>query len=139
MKLLLVSFILLSAATTTSVAEALNPFHSDGCSLFPDGTADQSQLWLSCCQQHDYEYWKGGSYEERLQSDQKLEECVATAGEPEIALLMLAGVRVGGSPLLPTKFRWGYGWPYPKAYGKLTEEELEQVKELSPPHFKKQQ
>ena len=42
---------------------------------------------------------------------------------------MLAGVRVGGSPLYPTTFRWGYGWPYPKYYGELTTEEMAQVNE----------
>jgi hypothetical protein len=41
---------------------------------------------------------------------------------------MLAGVRVGGTPFLPTTFRWGYGWPYPKLYGELSENELEQVR-----------
>lgn len=29
---------------------------------------------------------------------------------------MLSGVRVGGSPYWPTKFRWGYGWSYPHGY-----------------------
>ena len=44
---------------------------------------------------------------------------------------MLAGVRVGGTPFLPTKFRWGYGWPYPRFYGELTTDELQQVKYLT--------
>jgi hypothetical protein len=26
---------------------------------------------------------------------------------------MRGGVLVGGMQLLPTPFRWGYGWPYP--------------------------
>jgi len=41
---------------------------------------------------------------------------------------MFTGVRVGGTPYLPTSFRWGYGWPYPRAYGELNTVELEQVK-----------
>jgi len=41
---------------------------------------------------------------------------------------MLAGVRVGGTPFLPTSFRWGYGRVYPKFYGELTKKELEQIK-----------
>ena len=53
-------------------------------------------------------------------------------GEEEVALLMLAGVRVGGTPYLPTKFRWGYGWPWPRSYKALDAEELEQVRRLSP-------
>jgi hypothetical protein len=41
-------------------ADTLVPFTSDGCSAFPDGTFAQQQLWLSCCERHDYDYWKGG-------------------------------------------------------------------------------
>ncbi|NQZ53067.1 MAG: hypothetical protein HRT93_02320 [Piscirickettsiaceae bacterium] len=112
-------------------AGGLLPFTSDGCSSFPNGTIEQSELWLKCCTTHDYDYWKGGSYKERVESDRTLKECVIHVGEPEIALLMLAGVRFGGTPFLPTAFRWGYGWPYPKFYGELTENELLQVKKLT--------
>lgn len=126
---LLIAFCLLLSGT--SLADSLKPFSSDGCSAFPDGTVKQNELWLSCCQKHDFDYWKGGSYQERLASDNALEACVAGVGEPEIALLMLAGVRVGGSPFWPTRFRWGYGWPYPKLYGPLTASELEQVEKLT--------
>jgi hypothetical protein len=41
---------------------------------------------------------------------------------------MLAGVRVGGSPYFPTTYRWGYGWPYPRGYKPLSEEEIQEVK-----------
>jgi len=112
-------------------ADALKPFISDGCSSFPNGTFEQKELWLSCCQKHDFDYWQGGTYQQRLISDVALKVCVANVGEPEIALLMLAGVRVGGTPYLPTKFRWGYGWSYPRFYGELTAAELQQVKKLS--------
>nr|WP_158973001.1 hypothetical protein [Paraglaciecola sp. L3A3] len=107
--------------------DTLKPFQSDGCSAFPDGTIQHKQLWLSCCQKHDYDYWKGGTYQQRMDSDNRLQACVAAVGEPKIALLMLAGVRVGGTPYLPTKFRWGYGWSYPRFYGPLTAEEQNQV------------
>ena len=112
-------------------ADTLKPFTSDGCSTFPDGTFKQINLWLSCCQKHDFDYWKGGTYQACLDSDNALKTCVSNVGEPEIAALMLAGVRVGGTPYLPTKFRWGYGWPYPRFYGVLTESELHQVNQLS--------
>jgi hypothetical protein len=111
----------------TSQAESLKPFTTDGCSSFPDGTFEQNTLWLACCTEHDVAYWKGGSYNDRVIADKTLQECVAQVGEPEIAMLMLAGVRVGGTPFLPTKFRWGYGWSYPKLYGSLTQEEQQQV------------
>jgi len=43
---------------------------------------------------------------------------------------MLAGVRVGGTPLFPTSFRWGYGWGYPRGYKELSSEELQLVEQL---------
>jgi len=120
-------FIVLSALFNSAHADTLKPFTSDGCSIFPDGTLAHKQLWLSCCTAHDFAYWQGGTYDERLQADEALESCVAHVGEPEIATLMLAGVRVGGSPYLPTSFRWGYGWSYPRLYKALTEEEKSQI------------
>ena len=106
----------------------LKPFESDGCSAFPDGTIKQNQLWLGCCVEHDAAYWKGGSYQDRKNADVKLKICVEKIGQPEIAQLMLAGVRVGGSPFIPTTFRWGYGWPYPRGYKTLTDIEIQEVK-----------
>ncbi|TPH13451.1 hypothetical protein [Litorilituus lipolyticus] len=111
-------------------ADELKPFTSDGCSAFPDGTFEQSQLWLSCCTAHDLAYWQGGTSNERLVADEALQQCVAKVGEPEIAQLMLAGVRVGGTPYLPTPFRWGYGWSYPRGYKALTMDEKQQVTKL---------
>ncbi len=108
-------------------ASDIRPFESDGCSAFPDGTLQQQELWLSCCQAHDLAYWRGGTYSEREAADLELQACVASVGEPEIAALMLAGVRVGGTPYLPTQFRWGYGWPYPRGYKALSPEELKQI------------
>jgi hypothetical protein len=118
-------FILVPAGT---FAAELRPFESDGCSAFPDGTFEQNELWLSCCVAHDYAYWKGGARQERLVADEALKSCVAEVGEPGIAQLMLAGVRVGGTPYFPTRFRWGYGWPYPRGYKALTEDDLKQIR-----------
>ena len=110
----------------------LKVFTSDGCSAFPDGTFKQKELWLTCCIQHDYDYWQGGTYQQRLMSDQALKTCVTNVGEPEIAMLMLAGVSVGGTPYLPTQFRWGYGWSYPRLYRPLSGAEQKQVQALQP-------
>lgn len=126
-RLLPLVFIFVSSAVLSS---ELRPFTSDGCSSFPDGTLEQKELWLDCCTAHDFDYWKGGTYSDRVASDFALQECVAKVGESEVALLMLAGVRVGGSPFFPTPFRWGYGWSYPKLYGPLTGREIEQVVKL---------
>lgn len=135
-RLFMASILLLISAFLQ--ADTLKPFVSDGCSAFPDGTFDQKNLWLECCKEHDYDYWKGGTYQQRLDSDEQLEKCVTQVGEPTIAALMLAGVRVGGAPYLPTSFRWGYGWSYPRLYGVLSLEELVQVAKLSAHlHFEK--
>lgn len=108
-------------------SDDLIPFKSDGCSAFPDGTFEQNSLWLQCCVAHDVAYWKGGSYQQRVTADLRLQTCVDDVGEPQIAKLMLAGVRVGGTPYLPTDFRWGYGWPYPRGYKALTEDEQDEI------------
>ncbi|GHB60707.1 hypothetical protein GCM10008107_07440 [Psychrosphaera saromensis] len=126
-------FVLITLFASNSVlAEKLKPFTSDGCSIFPDGTLEHKDLWLACCTAHDYAYWQGGTAEQKEIADKELKNCVAKVGQPKIAELMLAGVIVGGNPYLPTPFRWGYGWPYPRDYKMLTEEELLQVKAADP-------
>ena len=107
------------------------PFTTDGCSWFPDGYLKQRTLWLDCCIAHDYAYWKGGSRDERMEADRQLKSCVSSLGLPTLGWLMELGVYVGGSPVFPTSFRWDYGWPYPRRYRALTEEELKQVKRQS--------
>jgi hypothetical protein len=114
----------------TALAAELRPFTTDGCSDFPNGTLRQKTLWLSCCIEHDRAYWKGGTRNERVLADKGLRDCVASVGEPVIAQLMLAGVRVGGTPYLPTQFRWGYGWPFPRGYKALSEQEHAQVEAM---------
>lgn len=90
----------------------IKPFISDGCSAFPDGTLSNRTVWRHCCYQHDLSYWPGGSRDERLLADRELASCVADAGFPLTGKLMYAGVRAGGTPYLPTPFRWGFGWPW---------------------------
>ena len=116
---LLVVAIVLSAAGLGHTDE-LQPFVSDGCSVFPDGTPAQKDLWRSCCVDHDRVYWQGGTRRERMTADQALQECVAEVGAPKVAALMKIGVWFGGTPYLPCHFRWGFGWPYPRGYKALT-------------------
>jgi hypothetical protein len=115
------------------MAAELAPFSTDGCSLFPDGTPGRSELWRKCCVAHDKAYWRGGTDEERKAADLALKKCVADLGEPQVGELMFNGVRVGGAPYLPTAFRWGYGWPYPRGYRALTKEEEAQVESMLRP------
>ena len=97
--------------------------------MFPNGTSERKDLWLNCCIKHDHKYWMGGTKTERLKADIGLRDCVATVGEPKTAELMLKGVRVGGSPYLPTSWRWGYGWHYCRGYKPLTEIEKKLIEE----------
>lgn len=114
-----------------ALPDKLQPFTTDGCSAFPDSTIFTQTKWTKCCSMHDLAYWQGGTYKQRLQADLALKECVSSLGEPEIAQLMLAGVRAGGSPYLPTSFRWGYGWKYPRGYKVISTQEQLLVEELS--------
>lgn len=114
----------LSVCACASSGQALRPFSSDGCSLFPDGDGKQPELWQACCVRHDLAYWRGGSAAERLQADAALRDCVfEQSGDRLLAGQMYRGVRLGGTPALPTGFRWAYGWPYGRGYQALTEAE----------------
>ncbi|GAB1261754.1 FAD-binding oxidoreductase [Aurantivibrio plasticivorans] len=151
--LVLVVALLLLPVSSPSAAEnevgdgadnlsTLQPFRSDGCSLFPDGNAKENELWLECCIAHDLAYWAGGSYAERQAADEALRQCVAEVGQPEVAMMMLMGVRVGGSPYLDTPFRWGYGWPYltdgeVRGYKSLSTAERDQVEKRRPQPIEK--
>lgn len=126
------SILMTPAAGALQAADAPVPFTSDGCSAFPDGTLTEQTLWLECCTAHDLAYWQGGNYQERLAADRELLQCVRRAGEPGVAMMMLVGVRIGGTPYLPTHFRWGYGWPYPRGYRALSKEEKAQLDEIRP-------
>ncbi|TDR22545.1 hypothetical protein [Marinicella litoralis] len=122
-----VTTVILFLALSIATADTLKPFKSDGCSAFPDGTLAEKDLWLRCCYQHDLSYWQGGTAVQRKQADFALKYCVAQVGEPMVANLMLAGVRVGGSPYWPTQFRWAYGWPYFRGYKEISAEEQKQI------------
>ncbi len=132
------SIILMLSLVLTSAAHAdipLKAFSSDGCSNFPDGPTGQKGLWRECCVSHDLAYWLGGSYEQRMQADANLEQCVKQLNQPFTATVMLAGVRAGGSPFWYTTYRWGYGWPYrvgwlPRGYSVLTQSEREYAMQL---------
>jgi len=100
------------SATPVQVQEPRppHPCRVDGCSMAPDFDFGY------CCDRHDVRYWPGGSVEQRLQADRDFRACVVAAGHPLAAGIYYYAVRVGGSPHLPTRWRWGFGWDYPHGY-----------------------
>lgn len=113
--------LLLSACATRPT---LQPFATDGCSMFPDRALIGEADWCRCCLAHDLAYWRGGTFEARLAADQALKSCVQQAsGSEALAELMFTGVRVGGGPYFYTPYRWGYGWAFGRPYGTLTPDE----------------
>ncbi len=124
---LLLLFIVCSGCTSES---KLEPFSNDGCSLFPDGSFNQKDLWCDCCVTHDVAYWQGGSDAERLQADKKLRSCVLKrTNDPALAELMYQGVRAGGSAVFPNWYRWGYGWNYGEGDEALSKDQQARVDE----------
>lgn len=96
-----------------------SPFATDGCSGNIYRTIMRRQPpWIGCCVTHDHTYWQGGSRRERLKADRALRFCVNHNGHPIIAVIMYIAVRIGGHPLLPFPWRWGYGWKWPRTYSK---------------------
>lgn len=124
--LILLSFVGVSCQTSRPLE--LSVFRSDGCSGFPDGTISEVDLWKEDCYVHDRAYWVGGTRKERKSADQKLRDGLRGKGKPIIAEVVYAGVRIGGTPLLPTPWRWGFGWgDYGRGYRVVGEEEREMV------------
>lgn len=111
-------------------AEPLADFRSDGCSLFPDGTLLRQDLWCECCIAHDIAYWQGGTRKQKQRADRVLRDCVAAkTGSDLLAETMYYGVTVGGSPVFPTWYRWGYGWRYGRGFRALERYEKQRVAE----------
>ena len=119
-------------ATESSIPASLQPFVSDGCSLFPDRALIGKDDWCGCCVAHDLAYWRGGTSDERLTADKALRACVLrTTANSALAELMYEGVRAGGGPYFYTPYRWGYGWQGRHAYAPLSPEEAAQAARLA--------
>jgi hypothetical protein len=72
--------------------------------------------WNGACVEHDKAYWAGGSITDRRIADRNLMSAVTLNGHPLFAFAMWCAVRIGGHPLLPMSWRWGYGFKYPRGY-----------------------
>jgi hypothetical protein len=123
-----------AAACTTD--SSLQPFTSDGCSLFPDSSLIYENDWCSCCFEHDLQYWRGGSRAQREAADKQLGECVLLkTGNKALSTMMYKGVQLGGSPYFYIWYRWGYGWSFERKYQELTPEESKIADNLVKKYF----
>jgi len=123
--LLAVSF---SSCQTLPREVPLRDFTTDGCSGGPEGTRCDPHAWLHACLEHDFRYWQGGTRQQRREADLVLREEIRDAGYPLMGHLAYLSVRLGGSALWPTPFRWGYGWEqYPRFSRPLTADEEKAV------------
>ena len=98
-----------------AVVKPPKPFTTDGCTFFPESLfgKDLSNM----CIEHDMEYWKGGTRDEREKTDIKLRDDANKIMYP-LGHIMYAAVRIFGHPKVPGPWRWGYGfdYPYPNEY-----------------------
>ena len=132
MRLLAILALSVTAVSCASQQSYPVAFTSDGCSTSPDGPLSDHERWKQACVIHDYRYWCGGTPLERLEADRELATNIAATGNPLIAQISKGVVRLGGSPWLPTSYRWGYGWAYPRGYRHLSDEERAALDELEP-------
>jgi hypothetical protein len=90
-------------------------FVTDACTLWPDASFTGTG-WQQCCVEHDIAYWCGGTRVQRRTADRELLQCVSAEYGAWMGAIMWTGTRVGGHPLFPAYWRWGYGHDYPLGF-----------------------
>jgi hypothetical protein len=107
----------------------LQPFTTDYCTSYPEGTRERPELWKHCCLEHDLYFWAGGTKADREFTDLQLKRCVERTGARFQAKLMYWAVKLGGrSPIKFSSKKWGNGWGDEReADLKLSEDEIEVV------------
>lgn len=126
---LLTVFSIFMIVPTVQAELKLKPFETDGCTLFIDGTPKAPGLWRNCCVEHDLRYWFGGSQEDMDATDLTLKSCVSKVAGPTWANLIYTGVRTGHHSPIKNKTQWNWGWVKKREYKKLTNQEIDIVKE----------
>ncbi len=108
------------------------PFGTDGCSVVAD--LDMK----ACCIVHDWAYWQGGTWRDRAKADREFYRCIKRHSRYRfLAGIRWLGVRIGAVGWLPfKKWRWGYGWKYPRTKAPKKDESFETV-EKNRPEFEK--
>jgi hypothetical protein len=123
---------LASIASPSHGEEIVRGFVTDGCTMFPEGTPQNPQLWADCCLEHDLRFWAGGTLAARDRADLRLRDCVAERADQRTAQMMYLGVRMGHlSPVKIPSGQWGNAWARP-GFRRLSPEEIRQIEELLP-------
>lgn len=99
--ILIFAIFILTGSSAFAVGQ-LSPFQPNGCSFFPEGTPKQKNAWHCCCVVHDFEYWAGGTAQERVAADEKLFQCMQNKSDVA-AVVAYVGVRANPR-------RWGSAW-----------------------------
>jgi hypothetical protein len=84
--------------------------------MWPGSSFPDTEWNLDCCVEHDIAYWCGGDAAEREAADAEFGRCVGENKNTFVGWVMETGVRLGGHPIFPTSYRWGYGHPYRMSY-----------------------
>ena len=87
-----------------------NQFISDGCSMWPD-IWGEFDLYEDCLK-HDIRYWCGMPRDQvgRLLADLYLTiDVLIRTKNPELAMTMFRGVRLGGGEKWNLQYSWGFG------------------------------
>ncbi|MGZ3818138.1 MAG: hypothetical protein ACXWRZ_15870 [Bdellovibrio sp.] len=123
-----ITFVLLMAVGKAH-ADHIKPFSSDGCSGAPDtlGTS-----FIHCCIAHDFNYWLGGTEEQKEQADETLKQCIQQTipNYKFVGTIYKLGVIIGGTPRIlgsvnnPFTWRWGYGHEQNNGFAPLSKVEL---------------
>lgn len=101
-KTILIFAILFLVGSGANAMSQISPFRTNGCSFFPEGTPEQKNLWHCCCVTHDFEYWAGGSAQDRAAADDRLYQCMQNKSDVA-AIFAYVGVRANPR-------RWGNAW-----------------------------
>lgn len=127
--LLSISFTGWAQESSVVQTQSLKNFVSDGCTMFPEGTSENPELWESCCLEHDLRYWFGGTKQDRDVADTQLRQCVQHMNKKATANLMYVGVKLGHLSPIKNKYAWGWGWQTPIKKRELTAAEKQIVLE----------
>lgn len=101
----------------------MQPFETDYCTMFADGTPQKPDLWKHCCFEHDLRYWFGGDAHDIDFADDSLRQCVQDAAGSFWANLIYKGVREGHNSPIQHRLHWGWGWTPRRPNDSLTADE----------------